>query len=128
MNACYRQDLEDYYNYPWDRTNQEQWLQEELRLAAKDRFDHLIVEGCLSMRAKKRFQYERLTLEDDAERKEIVFSGWTRSKTRGKRIASPFSKETVEKDDKLYAEQLAKQEAEERAYAEEMEKQQAAEK
>lgn len=115
MNSNYCEDLTDYFNCSFNRQEPWEWLREELRTAALDHFDHLIVEGFLTERARLCTKNQIITVERDAEKNITVFSGWASTKEKAKRIVSPFSEDIVEKDNKLLAKQLEKQRREEAA-------------
>ena len=121
MNSNFLEDLKDYYdselNAPWDEY---QLIREELRTAALNKFDHLIVKGPLSTHLKQNFLFHTVTVKETEGR--TIFSGWAKTDKKGKTIDSPFSKEFVEEKNEWYKKALARQEAEEKREAEEFEK------
>lgn len=69
MNSNFCEDLTDYYNCAINRNDAWEWLREELRNAARDRFDHLIVEGFLMERARLYMKNQMITVQCDVEKK-----------------------------------------------------------
>lgn len=116
MNGNYNADLHDIYSHPKTMEGDDDyWLQIQLRSAATNKCDHLIVRGNLSKVAIDWATWQKVTVEKGIGGL-TTFSGWAETRCKPQQVDSQFSSEYVELRNKQYDVSVANMEKAEREW------------
>ncbi len=111
MNATFLEDLQDGFNSHYNDDEEWNWVRQELDLWACRHFDHVIIKGPLSKKAKRWLRnVDNVTVTDGPDNT-TIFSGWAKTTLKGKLINSEFSQEHADAENKSMEELDARRKA-----------------